>query len=374
MIVRRFFFMAALLAAAAASPSLRALDPLPAVYYGAGYLSWVLPADAKLWSMEKLLEALRDKDLPRRQATMKAIGFQKIRVGRQLLWPEIEQPYKVETKWLGIERRKEAILTMPAHGRHAWIMVLFRQDANDETYWRPFQFLKFDTDPVEGIEVSYPDILGDQIYFIRVKHLSKDDIYGTRRVDSIFKFDEKQLRLAYQETDNFYRAGKFQGDPVKIHQELDFPGNQRIVRKIEVKTYDFMPAPEFYHYEESNVKPRHVATAKETFSWDPQNFSFYDPQAELEKLVTHPSPWVRREAARRLGELVKTTHPQLEQAMLKDKDPYVRAQAALALANIGDDAALGSVKKALHKYNEPEALEEAFQAAFDKLSKTKAKK
>lgn len=374
MIVRRFFIMAVLLIMGTVSSRLSALDPLPAVYYGSGYLSWLLPADAKLWSMEKLMERLRDKDLARRQEAMKDIGFQKIRVGRQLLWPEIEQPFKVEAKWLGIDRRKEAILTMPAHGRYAWVMILFRQDANDETYWRPFQFLKFDTDPVDGIETSYPDILGDQIYFIRVKHLSKDDIYGTRSVESIFKFDEKQLRLTYQETDNFYRAGKFQGDPVKIHQKLDFPGDQRIIRKIEIKTYDFMPGPEFYHYEESNVKPRRAASTKETFSWDPQNFSFYDPQAELKKLVTHSSPWVRREAARRLGELVKTTHPQLEQAMLSDKDPYVRAQAALALANIGDSAALDSVKKALNKYNEPETLEEAFQIAFDKLSKIKEKK
>jgi hypothetical protein len=310
-IVRRFFAFAALLGLLAFARPARALDPLPDVYYGSGYIGWTLPADAKLWAMENLMEGLRNPDLSERQKVMKSIGFEKIRVGRELLWPEIEQPIEVETKWLGVERRKEAILTMPVRGRHAWIMVLFRQDANDETYWRPFQLLKFDAEPVEGIQVSYPDILGDQIYQVRVKHLSKDDIYGTRRVDSIFKFDEKQLRLTYQETDNFYRSGKFQGDPTKIHQELSFKGDQRIQRKVEIKTYPFMPAPEFYHYEESNVKPRKVMKASESFSWNPQNFSFYDPIAELEKLVTHKSPWVRREAARRLGEILKTSYPQL---------------------------------------------------------------
>jgi hypothetical protein len=356
-----------------AKPAL-ALDPLPDVYQGPGYISWVLPQDAKLWAMEKLMERLRDPDMKARREAMKEIGFEKIRVGRELFWPEIEQPIKVDTKWLGVDRRKEAIMTMPVRGRHAWVMILFRQDANDETYWRPFQFLKFDAEPVEGISVSYDDILGDEIFFVHVKHLAKDDIYGRRRVDSLFKFDEKQIRLTYQETDHFYRAGKFQGDPTRISQSLKFKGDQHLNRDIEVRTYPFMPDPEFEHYTDAQLTPRRVQHAKESFAWDPQNFSFYDPEAELAKLVRNPSPWVRREAARRLGEIMKTTHPQLEGAMLHDHDAYVRAQAALALANIGDPKALPAVKKVLKHYDEPENLQEAYQIALDKLSAAKSAK
>lgn len=353
---------------------LAALDPLPDVHHGSGYLSWMLAKDSKRWAMEKLMERLRDPDLVYRQKAMKEIGFEKFRVGRSLMWPEIEQPLKVETSWLGIERRKLAVMTMPVKGHHAWIMILFRQDGNDEAYWRPIQFLKFDTDPVEGLQMDFPDINGEQIYFLQVKHLVKDDIYGSRIALSLFKFDEKQLRLTFQETDRFYRGGKFQGDPTKVKQVLKYPGDQHIVRTLEAVTFPFMKGPEFYQYEEENVSPRRTEKAVERFAWTPQFFSFYDPEAELEKLVTHKSKWVRRDAARRLGEVLKTTHPQLEAAMLKDKDAYVRAQCALALENIGDVKALPAVEKALKKWDEPENLEEAFQRAYDKLSKLKEEK
>jgi hypothetical protein len=348
-----------------------ALDPLPDIYEGPGYISWQVQQDAKLWRMEVLLERLRDPDLKEREKAMRAIGFEKFRVGRNLMMPEIIQPILVETKWLGIERRKHAILSLPLKGKHLWVLVVFRQDSNDEAYWRPYQFLKFDTDPNEGLRTSYPDIMGDQIYFLGLRHVAKNDVYGHRKVQSFFKYDEKQLRLAYQETDNYYRVGQFQGDPQRLEVEHVFKGDQRIIRKVVVKTYPFMPGPEFYNYEENNVKPRKTERFSESFSFNPQNFSFYEPMAELEKLVNHKSALVRREAARRLGENMKTTHPQLEAAMLKDKDAYVRAQCALALENIGDPAALPSLRKALKKYDEPETFEEAFQRAFDGLSKIK---
>ena len=356
----------------ALSAGARALDPLPDVYHGAGYISWQVRADAPLWRMETLLERLRDPNIADRRKAMHDIGYEQGRVGRELMWPEITQPIKVEEKWLGIERRKLAVLTAPVKGSHAWTMVIFRQDSNDEAYWRPFQFLKFDTEPTEGLVVDFPDINGELIYFMQVKHVVKDDVYGWRKVDSIFKFDEKQLRLTYQEPYDYYRNGKFQGDPLRLSQKLTFKGDQRIRRELTIKTYPFMPGPDFYNYEEHNVKPRHTEKASERFSWDPQNFSFYNPIDELEKLVGNKSAFVRREAARRLGEVLKTTHPQLEKAMLTDKDAYVRSQCALALENIGDVAALPSVEKALKKYDEPETMEEAYQRAFDRLSALKA--
>lgn len=350
----------------------RALEPLPDIYEGPGYLSWQVRADAKLWRMETLLERLRDPDIKEREKAMMDIGFEKFRVGRSLMMPEIIQPIHVDMKWLGIERRKHAILSLPIKGRQSWVLIVFRQDSNDEAYWRPYQFLKFECDPVEGLELSYPDIMGDMIYFLGVRHTAKSDVYGHRKVQSYLKYDEKQLRLAFQETADYYRGGKFQGDPQRLKQELVFKGDQRIVRRLTIKTYPFMPGPEFYNYEEHNVTPRKTEEVTETFFFNPQNFSFYDPMAELEKLMTHASAYVRREAARRIGENMKTTHPDLEKAMLNDKDAYVRAQVALALENIGDVAALPSVEKALKKYDEPETIEEAYQRAYDKLSKLKA--
>ncbi len=365
-----FCTLAAALFFAAARPA-AALDPLPDAYHGPGFVSWLSHQDAKLWAMEKLMEALRNPDLAEKRKAMQAIGFQKLRVGRSLMWPEIEQPVSVETKWLGIDRRKLAVMTMPARGRNTWFMILFRQDSNDEAYWRPVQVLKFDNDPAAPFEISFPDINGEQIYFVQVRHLVKDQPIGVRVATSIFKFDEKQLRLTFQETDGFYRRGWFQGDPTKVEQQLEFKGDQRIRRKVTVRTYPYMKDPEFFKYEDANVTPRKTEKAEERFSWNPQLFSFYHPVDELEKLVRNKSPWIRREAARRLGEIMKTTHPQLEKAMLTDKDAYVRAQAALAIENIGDVKALPSVEKALQKWNEPDNLGEAFQAAFDRLSKLK---
>ena len=87
----------------------RALDPLPDIYEGPGYISWELPQDAKLWRMETLLERLRDPNVQDREKAMREIGFEKFRVGRELMMPEIIQPIHVDMKWLGIERRKQAL-------------------------------------------------------------------------------------------------------------------------------------------------------------------------------------------------------------------------------------------------------------------------
>ncbi len=374
MIFRRILTLAALAGLLALTRPAVALDPVPEVYQGLGYSTWMLPQDAKGWSLEDLLERLRDPDDKKRHAAMKAIGFQKTRADRTLFWTEIEQPIKAETRFLSSERRKLAVVTMPVAGRHAWFLVLMVQNAGGENYWRPVQFLRFDTDPTVALQTSYHDVLGDQVFLLRVKHLGRSDIYGTRRLDTIFKYDEQRLRQAYQETDDFYRPGKFQGEAMRLKQDLEFRGDQRIRRSVTVKTYDFMKGPEFFQYEESGVKPKKTETASESFSWNPQNFSFYDPRAELQKLRSHKSAWIRSEAARRLGEILKTSAPGLEKALLKDKNPYVRIQAALALENIGDKAAVGALKQGLAKGAEADNVKEAMQRALDSLVAKSEKK
>ena len=91
----------------------KALDPLPDVWHGPGFLSWQLPADAKLWSMEVLLERLRDPDPKAREEAMREIGFQNFEIDHIPLFPKIVQPVHVDLKWLGIARQKEAILSIP---------------------------------------------------------------------------------------------------------------------------------------------------------------------------------------------------------------------------------------------------------------------
>ena len=169
---------------------------------------------------------------------------------------------------------------------------------------------------------------------------------------------------------DFYRAAKFQGQALKLDQELVFKGDQKIVRKLVLKTYPFMKREEFDKYE--GVKPKEATPAtvtkvQETFAWNPIDFNFYQSDQELEKLVKHKSPLIRRDAARRLGESMRTTHKQLEAAMLNDKDEYVRIQCALALKAIGDPAALPSVEKALLNYNEPDEVRDVLKKLETKL-------
>jgi hypothetical protein len=210
-----------------------------------------------------------------------------------------------------------------------------------------------------------------------VKHITLDSIQGRARVTSIFRYDEKRMRLVFHEVSGFYGGAKFQGKSLKQEQQLVFDGKQHITRKLTLTSFPFMKREEFDNYE--GVKPKDVPAGKvskveERFAWNPVDFNFYDNGQELEKLVTHKSPLIRRDAARRLGENMKSTHKQLEGAMLKDKDEYVRIQSALALANIGDPAALPSVKKAELNNDEPDEVREALQRAETALEGAKESK
>src|SRR5258708_7224512 len=121
----RLAFLAAVFAGLASGPGLKALQPLPDIYEGPGYISWQVHEDAEIWRMETLLERLRDPDLKEREKAMLEIGFEKFRVGRSLMMPEIIQPIHVDMKWLGIERRRHAILSLPIKGKAAWVLIAF---------------------------------------------------------------------------------------------------------------------------------------------------------------------------------------------------------------------------------------------------------
>ncbi len=343
----------------------RALDPLPVVLAGRGYQTWSLNQDGKQWRLEGILHDLRSKDRRVYEAAMKDLGFMKERLNRDEVWPELQQPIEAKVSFFSFERRKLGMLTAPIHGKHQWYLVLLRQEGVDEAYWRPIQFFIFDTDPVEGLQLEFPDLLGDDIRFLQVRHLGKDDIFGRAHAISLFRYDEKRMRLTWQEFDRYWRAGKFQGDPTRIEQSLSSKGDQKFTRKLAVKSWPFMVREEFDKYEET--EPRKTYTVEERFVWNPISFNFYGDVEELTKLVKHASPLVRREAARRLGENMTTTHPQLERAMLKDKDAYVRMQAALALGHIGDTKALPAIEKALINWDEPDTLREAFEKAQEQL-------
>jgi hypothetical protein len=290
--------------------------------------------------------------------------------GRSLAWPELEQPVEAKTVFLSFERRKLAVVTAPLRGRNHWLSVVLRQEGSGEAYWRAVQAFEFDTDPIDGYAQQFPDINGDDIDFYLVKHVNQDDAYGRARVVSIFRYDEKRLRLVYHEVYDFYRPAKFQGESLKLEQDLVFKGDQKIVRKLKLKSYPFMKREEFENYE--GVKPAEapatkVSEVQESFAWNPADFNFYDAGQELEKLVTHKSALIRRDAARRLGESLRSTHKVLENAMLHDKDAYVRVQCALALESIGDPKALPSVEKALLNYNEPDEMRAAYLRTQAKL-------
>lgn len=339
----------------------RALDPLPVVLSGRGYKTWSLNQDGKLWRLEDLLHDLRSADRRVYTATLKDLGFLKERLGKIEKWPELEQPIEAKTSFLSFERRKLGVITAPIHGKHQWYLILLRQEGNDEAYWRPLQFFIFDTDPVEGLQIEFPDILGDDIRFLQVRHLGKDDIFGRAHSLALFRYDEKRLRLTWQEFDRYWRAGKFQGDPTRIEQSISFKGDQKFTRTLQVKSWPFLTREEFDKYE--GTEPRKSWTVKERFVWNPIGYNFYGDIEELTKLVQHDSPLVRREAARRLGEVMTNTHPQLEKAVLKDKDAYVRMQAALSLGHIGDPKALPTIEKALKNWDEPDTMREAFEKA-----------
>lgn len=354
---------------------LRALDPLPIVQQGPGYRTWTLEQDLPLLKLEDAMAGLRSPDQRTYLETLHKLGIVKELVGRELAWPQFVQPIKAEAQFMSFERRKLGVLTAPIDGHHKWYAVILRQEGNGEAYWRARQVFVFDTDPVEGYAQDFPDILGDDIRFWEVRHIIKDDIYGRARVTSIFKWDERgRARLTFQEMADAYRTGKLIGEAQRLEQQLIFKGDQRIVRKLKIKTYPWMKRDEFDHYQAVNPKqaePSKVVDLSETFAWDPADFNFYGAEQELEKLVKNKSPYLRREAARRLGEHEKTAHPQLI-AALKDKDQDVRMQAALALAAIADPAALPGVEKALQNVEEPDEVRDALTRAEDVLTRAQA--
>ena len=346
------------------------LDPLVVVEQGPGFKTWMIEAHRPLLKLEDVLHDLRSPDRRTYLKALDDLGLQQRMVGRELAWPEVEQPIEAKTAFLSFERRKLAVISAPLRGRNEWLCIVLRQEGNGEMYWHAVQAFDFDTDPIDGYSQDFPDINGEDIDFWLVKHVNKDDIYGRARVTSIFRYDEKRLRLVYHEAADFYRAGKFQGDALSLKQTLVFKGDQKIIRKLDLSSYPFMKREEFEHYEgvkAPQAKPAKVTQVQESFAWNPVDFNFYQSDQELEKLVRSKSPLIRRDAARRLGENMKSTHPQLEEAMLKDKDAYVRIQCALALEAIGDPKALPSVEKALLNYDEPDEVKEALQRAETKL-------
>ena len=356
-----------------------ALDSQPVVEHGQGYKTWMAPKDAKLWRLETLLYRLRHKDkswrnatseqmgiekATDRQKTVESLGIPKVRVGRSMHHPVIDEPVEVVTRRLGFEWRKHAILSFPAQGRREWFVVVLFQDSNDQDYWRPYQIFMFDTDPVAGLNFDWPDILDDAIPFMGVRHLDQNTAYGRAQVMSLFKYDEKRLRLTWQEVDTHWHAGKFAGNPTRMTQDLKF-GNQRIERSLVQRQYLFMEREEWEAYKDTD--PYRVVKGKERFSWNPLGFSFYHPEDELLKLKGNKVPEIRRQAARRLGLILKNRHKILEKAMQSDKDAMVRIQSALALEAIGDTRALPAIEKALKDWDEPDNVVEALEKARDTL-------
>lgn len=356
-----------LIAAALTSAPLRALDPLPDQHPGPGYQTWTLEADRPLVKLEGVMHDLRFNDRMGYEKALYALGIGKQKQGRGLALPELIQPIEASAQFLGFERRKMAVLTAPVRGKHKWYAVVLRQEGAGEAYWRARQVFVFDTDPVEGFSQSFPDINGEDIHFWMVRHLAHQGPYGRARVDSIFRWDERgRLRITFQELGDAFHPARFQGEAVRLQQSFSFKGDQVIRRTVNVRTYPWMKREEWESYrsvDAPQAPAAKVMTLKEDFAWNPVDFNFYGAEQELEKLVKHKSPLIRREAARRLGEHLKSTHPQLEEAMLKDKDAYVRVQAALALAAIGDPAALPSVDKALVNWDEPDTMRESYEKA-----------
>ncbi len=98
-----------------------------------------------------------------------------------------------------------------------------------------------------------------------------------------------------------------------------------------------------------------------------------DPQAvaELLDLCRHAAPTVRRAAASALGKLA--ANPGLEQTvpvlgeLTRDPHPQVRQYALVALARIGDEAALPACRDAAHRPDEPEYVLSAALRAVEQI-------
>ncbi len=105
-----------------------------------------------------------------------------------------------------------------------------------------------------------------------------------------------------------------------------------------------------------------------------------DPQAQAEllDLCRHPAPTVRRAAASALGKLAVS--PGLDRAvpvlgeLTRDPHPQVRQYALVALARIGDEAALPACRDAAHRPDEPEYVLRAALRAIEQIeAATKAR-
>jgi hypothetical protein len=367
--------LAALSIALLTAAPLAALDPRPVVQQGPGFSTWTLEADRPLVKLEDALHDLRFKDRRNRIKAMEALGIGKQWNGRGMAYPELVQPMAATAQFLGFERRKMAVLSAPVRGKHSWYAVVLRQEGSGEAYWRARQVFRFDSDPVEGYSQSFPDVNGEDIHFWMVRHLGQDGIAGRVRVDSLFRWDERgRLRLTWQEQADSYRPARFQGQALRLQHVLEFPGDQSIRRRVDLSTYPWMKREEWEKYtsvDAPDAPAAKVETVRERFAWNPVDFNFYGAEQELDKLTKHRSPYVRREAARRLGETLKSSHPYLEQALLKDKDAYVRVQAALALEAIGDPAALPALERALQNWDEPDTMREAYERAQASLLKVR---
>jgi hypothetical protein len=353
-----------------------ALDPMPSVVQGPGYSTWTLEADVPMVKLEDAMADLRSTDQIRYTAVLASLGIKDEDQGRgEFVQPQIDAPVAATTQFLSFDRRKLAVLTAPVLGHHRWYAVILRQEGDGEAYWRAFQVFVFDTDPETGLVQSFPDILGDDIRFWQVDHAVKDDVYGRAQVSSIFKYDETgRMRLTYQELSDAYLSAKFMGRSLLLKQTLVFPGDQTIVRKLALSSYPWMKREEFEHYQgvaTDQALPSKAWKVRETFAWDPADFDFYNPDQELYKLLHAPSPLVRGAAAQRLGEHLKTVPAGMARAVWHDKDPLVRIQTALALAEIGDPSALQALDKALANWNEDDSVRQALEGAKERLMEIK---
>ncbi len=73
-------------------------------------------------------------------------------------------------------------------------------------------------------------------------------------------------------------------------------------------------------------------------------------QKFLLPLLRDENPWIRAEAAKALGEIgSQAAAPSLSKCLKRDKNPYVRYRAAWALGEIGGEESLSALKKALKK-------------------------
>lgn len=73
-------------------------------------------------------------------------------------------------------------------------------------------------------------------------------------------------------------------------------------------------------------------------------------QKLLLPLLKNKNPWIRAEAAKALGEIGSPEAvPSLCNILKKDKNPYVRYRAAWALGEIGGEKSLSALKKALKR-------------------------